>query len=60
VFLTLILTYQSIYTYVEIFGKKEEALVIILNFFHSSYILEVAIAFIIFIIIYFILTPIFE
>ena len=60
IFLSILLVYQSIYTYVELFWKKEEALVIILKFFHSDYITEAVVAFIIFLIVYFILTPIFE
>ena len=60
IFLSVLLVYQSIYTYVELFWKKEAALVIILKFFHSDYITEVIVAFIIFLIVYFILTPIFE
>jgi len=60
IFLTVLLVYQSIYTYVEIFWKKEEALVIILNFFQSDYIVEVIIVSIIFLILYFLITPIFE
>lgn len=60
VFLTMLLVYQSIYTYVEIFGKKDEALVIILKFFHSDYLIEIIIAAAIFLIVYFLCTPIFE
>jgi len=60
IFLTVLLVYQSIYTYVEIFWKKEEALVIILKFFHSDYALEIITWSIIFILIYFLCTPIFE
>ncbi len=60
IFLTFLLVYQSIYTYVEVFGKKEEALVLILDFFHSQYIFELAIAAIIFLIIYFLTLPMFE
>jgi len=60
IFLTALLVYQSIYTYVELFWKKEEALVIILKFFHSSYIKEILITSILFLIIYFLLLPIFE
>lgn len=59
-FLTILLVYQSIYTYVELFWKKEEALVLILKFFHSDYIFEILIVAWIFLIIYFILVPIFE
>ena len=60
IFLTILLIYQSIYTYVEVFWKKEEALIIILKFFHSNYVFEIIITAIIFLIIYFILIPIFE
>lgn len=60
IFLTFLLVYQSIYTYVVLYWKKEEALVIILNFFHSKYITETLITFGVFLIIYFLLTPIFE
>lgn len=60
IFLTVLLVYQSIYTYVELFGKKDEALVIILKFFHSEYVIETLIAFWVFLVAYFLLTPIFE
>lgn len=60
IFLTVLLVYQSIYTYVVIFHKKEKALEIILNFFHSQYSLEVIISAIIFLLFYIILIPIFE
>ena len=60
IFLTFLLVYQSIYTYVEIFWKKEEALILILNFFHNDYIIQIIIAAIIFLFIYFITLPMFE
>lgn len=60
IFLTFLLVYQSIYTYVEVFGMKEKALVLILDFFHSEYITEIAIAAAIFLIVYFFTLPIFE
>lgn len=59
-FLTVLLVYQSIYTYVVLFWKKEEALEIILKFFHSNYAIEILIGSAIFLFIYFLLTPIFE
>ena len=59
-FLTILLVYQTIYTYVELFWKKEEALVLILKFFHSDYVVETIIVAVIFLIVYFLLTPIFE
>ena len=60
IFLTFLLVYQSIYTYVEIFWKKEEALLLILDFFHNDYIMEIIIWAIIFLFIYFITLPMFE
>lgn len=59
-FMSLLLVYQSIYTYVEILWKKEEALEIILNFLHSQYAIEVIITTIICIISYIVIVPIFE
>lgn len=60
IFLTVLLVYQTIYTYVVLFNKKEEALVVILNFFQSKYLFETLTILFIFIIIYILLTPIFE
>ena len=60
IFLTVLLVYQFIYTYVVIFDKKDQALVVILNFFHSDYLFEIIVTAIIFLIFYFLLTPIFE
>jgi len=60
IFLSVLLVYQAIYTYVEIFGYKEEAFQIILNFFHSSYAVEVIIGGVIFFLIYIIISPLFE
>jgi hypothetical protein len=60
IFLTILLVYQSIYTYVIVFWKKEDALIVILKFIHSDYLIEVLITTIIFLIIYFFLGPIFE
>ena len=60
IFLTVLLVYQSIYTYVQLFWKKEEALLIILNFFQNDYIIEILFSAVIFLITYIILTPIFE
>ncbi|PIE85540.1 hypothetical protein CSA08_01405 [Candidatus Gracilibacteria bacterium] len=60
IFLTFLLVYQVIYTYVEVFGKKEEAFVIILDFFHSDYIFEAIISLVVFLIVYLLISPIFE
>lgn len=60
ILLTTVLVYQSIYTYVVIFWKKERALEVILNFFHSSYFLEIIVSALIFMVIYVFLMPIFE
>lgn len=58
--LTTILLYQSIYTYVVIFHKKDKALEVILKFFHSDYFLETIIWVTLFILIYLFIIPIFE
>lgn len=60
IFLTFLLVYQSIYTYVEVFWKTDEALLLILDFFHSEYIIEMIVAAIIFLLIYFFTLPVFE
>lgn len=60
IFLTLILLYQSIYTYVKILEKEDRALEIILKVFHSSYSTEIIVTTIILFICYIIITPIFE
>lgn len=60
IFLTIILVYQSVYTYVVLLDKKEAILVILLELFHSKYLIEILITFWIFLFFYLILTPIFE
>lgn len=60
IFLSIIFVYQFIYTYVELLNYKQEALVVLLNFFHSDYFLEITIWLLIFLWIYMILIPIFE
>lgn len=60
VFLSVVLVYQVVYTYVVILEKKEQALEVLLNFFHSSYAQETLIISAIFIIFYMLITPIFE
>lgn len=60
IFLTLLLVYQFIYTYVVIFKQQEKALEVILDFFHSTYVIEVLIAWWIFLLLYIIIIPIFE
>ncbi len=60
IFLTLILVYQTIYTYVVFFNQQDKALNIILNVVHSAYIKEVLIWWWIFLVIYMLLTPLCE
>ncbi len=60
ILLTVILLYQSIYTYIVLLWNKEEALKKILDFFHSGYLVEVLVTGSIFLIFYILLTPIFE
>ncbi len=60
IFLTMMLVYQSVYTYVVVAGRKNEAFQLILRFFEKDYFIEVVIASIIFLLLYIFLTPIFE
>lgn len=60
VFLTFLLTYQTIYTYVIMFGKRDKALELIIDFFESKYIVEVLIFWGIFIFFYIFLVPIID
>jgi len=60
VFLMIILVYQVIYTYVELFNQKDKALGIILWVFHSWYFLEMLIIWSILLLFYMICMPIFE
>ena len=59
-FLTVMLVYQTVYTYVVIAGKKSEALHLILKFFEKDYFWEVIIIALILLILYIFLVPIFE
>lgn len=60
IFLMIILVYQVIYTYVELFHQKDKALSIILGVFHSGYFSEIIIIWTIFLVFYIIIIPIFE
>lgn len=60
IFLTALLVYQSIYTYVEIFNQKERILVLILSFFHSDYFFWALGSFLLFFLVYLLVNPIFE
>ena len=60
IFLSVLLLYQVVYTYIVLLGKKDEALELILRFFHSDYLTEMLTISIIFVIFYVILIPIFE
>lgn len=60
VFLTVILAYQTIYTYVVIFSKEDKALELILEFFESKYLTEVLSIWWIFLLFYIILVPILD
>lgn len=60
IFLTFLLVYQSIYTYVVIFWNKDETLKQLLYFLESDYWFESIIIWIIFIIVYTLSIPIFE
>ena len=60
IFLTILLVYQSIYTYVKVFDKKHEVFLIILKFFESDYVIEVVVYTIVFFILYVFILPVFE
>ncbi len=60
IFLSVLLLYQVVYTYVILLGRKDDALELILQFFHSDYLSETLIVSTIFVILYIILIPIFE
>jgi hypothetical protein len=59
-FIMGLMTYQFTYTYVELFWNKDAALQKLLNFFHSEYLIPFLITGWIFLILYFLLSPIFE
>lgn len=60
VFLSVLLVYQTVYTYTIILEKREEALEIILDFFHASYATEILIISAVFVLMYIMIIPIFE
>lgn len=60
IFLMVILTYQILYTYVELFNKQDKALQIILDVFHSGYVIEILIIGWILFLLYLFIIPIFE
>ncbi len=60
IFLTAVLVYQTVYTYVVVAWKKSEAFHLILQFFEKDYFIEVIIMAFIFLLFYIFLTPIFE
>jgi len=60
VFLSVLLVYQVVYTYVVLLGNKDAAAEIVLEIFHSQYATEILISSAIFVVFYIFLTPIFE
>ncbi len=60
IFLSALLSYQSIYTYSILADKKEVLLEKLLNFIHSIYIIEFIVVTIVFVILYIFILPIFE
>ncbi|MDP5039226.1 MAG: hypothetical protein NWP80_02165 [Candidatus Gracilibacteria bacterium] len=60
IFLTYILVYQVLYTYVTLFNQEDKALQVFLDVIHSNYITEIVIGSVIFLIIYIFMMPIFE
>jgi hypothetical protein len=59
-FMTTVLVYQSVYTYVIIAWKKNEALELMLTFLEKDYFIEILIIAIILLLLYIFLTPVFE
>jgi hypothetical protein len=60
IFLSVLLVYQSVYTYVELLWNRDQLLQVLLDIFHSQYMTEILITSVIFILFYVIATPIFE
>jgi len=60
IFLSVLLVYQSVYTYSVLLWKEYIAGELILNIFHSAYIVELIIVWIIFVVCYILLIPVFE
>lgn len=60
IFITIILVYQTIYTYVEIFHQEDKILRIILNLFNSWYFKDILIWLLIVFLLYIILMPLYE
>jgi len=60
IFLTFLLTYQAIYTYVIMFGQRDKALELIIDFFESKFIVEVLVFGWIFLLFYIFLVPIID
>ena len=59
-FLTLLLVYQFTYTYVELFWNKEKIFTMLLDFFHSDYIIVTLLIWISLLLFYMVINPIFE
>jgi len=60
IFVSVLLVYQVVYTYVVLLGSEDEAFQLLLSLFHTSYITPLLISGFVFIISYIILLPIFE
>lgn len=60
IYLSLILLYQVAWTYINIFNLKDEFFSVIINFVHTSYFGEVVVGFIVFFLLYIVVSPIAE
>ena len=60
IFLSVLLVYQVVYTYVVLLGKQDAILELILQLFHSQYLTQIIIAGSILVIFHILLNPIFE
>lgn len=60
IFLSVLLVYQVVYTYVKLLGGTDRLFQALLKIFHSQYMVEIIVTSIIFVLFYVISTPIFE
>ena len=58
--MTTILVYQSLYTYLILTDRREEVLDKLINFVHSTYVIESILFALVFILLYIIIIPVFE
>ena len=60
IYLSLILLYQVAWSYINIFNLKDEFFSIIIDFVHTEYFVQVVVGFVIFFLLYVLISPIAE